>query len=446
MKPDLQRQLVRRVLGHLEHRTTDAAARPSTLPVASYVDPDGHERERTRLFRELPLVVGHTSQLAARGDFITHDASGVPLLVVRGDDGRLAAFLNVCRHRGTRVEAAACGTREAFVCPYHAWRYARDGRLQDIPHDGAFAGLDREARGLVRVPAGELAGLVFVRPVPRRELSLDAELAGWLGPIASNLAGFGVPALRVHAPTTMVRQLSWKLAIEVFLESYDLRAAHLVDPIGAHQRHVFPRRTFRELAALPETQWDLRRHASLLFHVFPNTLVLVEPSHAAVLHMWPHGPARTLVTAYTLVAQPPVTEDDRGYWAANNAVLYGAISEDLAKGESVQLGLSSGANREIVFGAFEHALAHFHAEIARRVDGGTPEAVELDRPTAPITAPHAVPAAPVAAHIDVHSGPHTAPQVATLAAPHTGPHGRPAELRVVYDTAQRGGSTSRSSS
>jgi hypothetical protein len=194
-----------------------------------------------------------------------------------------------------------------------------------------------------------------------------------------------------------------------------------------------------------------------LFHVFPNTLVLIEPSYAAVLQMWPQGPARTLLIAYTLMAQPPSTEDDRAYWAGNNAVLYGAIAEDLAKGESIQLGLSSGANREVVFGAFEHALAHFHGEIARRVDGGTPEAIELDLtapitaphavPGAPITGPHAVPAVPLAAHVDAHSGPHAAPQVGTLGAPHAGPHAaRPAELRVVYDVAQRGNSTSRSSS
>jgi nitrite reductase/ring-hydroxylating ferredoxin subunit len=108
---------------HLDNRTTDAEPAPTFVPVDAYAD------ESTRLFRELPLVVGHVSQLAAPGDFFTHDATGVPLLVVRGDDGELRAFLNVCRHRGTRVEPAACGTRKAFVCPYHAWSYGCDGAL-----------------------------------------------------------------------------------------------------------------------------------------------------------------------------------------------------------------------------------------------------------------------------------------------------------------------------
>ncbi|HET7502768.1 MAG TPA: aromatic ring-hydroxylating dioxygenase subunit alpha [Kofleriaceae bacterium] len=427
MNPDLQRQLVRRVLGHLEHRTTDTAAGPSTVPVTAYLDPAGHERERSALFRDLPVVVAHGSQLPSPGDFVTHDASGVPLLVVRGDDGAVTAFLNVCRHRGMRLEAASCGTRKLFACPYHAWSYARDGHLHAIPHGDGFAGIDLDDRGLVRVPAAEVAGLVFVQPAARGQASLDAELASWLGPVASDLDGFGLPAAQVHAPVTMIKKLSWKLAIEVFLESYHLRAAHLVDPIGPHQRNVFPRRTIRELATSPEADWELRRHASILFHVFPNTLVLVEPEHAAVLHVWPQGPARTQVIAYTLVPTLPATEEQRIYWEASNGLLYGAIEEDLGRGEAIQLGLASGANRDLVLGAFEHAIAHFHDQVAHLVGARREPA-----------APHALDHAPTGPQLASHSGPHVAARVA--------PTARPVELRLSREPGQRGGSTSRSTS
>ena len=84
-----------------------------------------------------------------------------------------------------------------------------------------------------------------------------------------------------------------------------------------------------------------------------------------MFHAWPLGPARTLLHSYTLVPEPPVTEKAQRYWDANNAILYGAIEEDFALGESIQRGLASGANRDVVFGAFEHALAHFHAQIDR---------------------------------------------------------------------------------
>ena len=366
----LQVQLVRRVLAHLEHETTDSDAAPTTAPVALYADRAEIEREIGVLFRELPVAIGHVSQVPHPGDFFTHDATGVPLLVVRGEDGP-AAFVNVCRHRGTRVEPAACGSnKKAFTCPYHAWSYACDGKLLHVPHERGFANATA-GRDLVRVPLAVIAGLIFVVPG-----GASTPIADWLGPLAADLEGFGLATSHAYAPTVMSKQLVWKLAIDVFLEAYHVKPAHratiypmffdnvgLVDRIGPHQRNVFPKRSIRELAASDERGWQLRAHANVLYHLFPNTLVLVEPDHAAVLHLWPRGPTETLLTSYTLVPEPPVTEKARTYWDKNNAILYNAIAEDFAMGESIQRGLASGAQRDVIFGAFEHGLAHFHSQV-----------------------------------------------------------------------------------
>jgi len=373
MKPELQETMIRRVLAHLEHRTTDTAAQPTRLPVAAYADAARFERELPRLFRGTPIAVGHVSQLQQPGDFFTHDASGLPLLVARGDDGRIRAFKNVCRHRGTRVEGAPCGQRKAFVCPYHAWSYARDGHLLGRPHEDGFAGIAREERGLVEVPVGEAAGLVFVRP----DGPFDA--TAWLAPVLEDLVGFGTATATMYDPIAFTKQLSWKLAIDIFLEAYHLRSTHgrsiyplffdnvaLVDLLGPHIREVLPKRTIREAGP----HGSLRHHANILYHLFPNTLVLVEPDHAAVVHMWPRGPAETLLTAYTLIPEPAATDKARTHWDANNAILYSAIEEDFAMGESIQRGLAAGANEDVVFGAFEHALAHFHRQVADATIGG----------------------------------------------------------------------------
>jgi len=374
-----QRQLVERVLAHLERRTTDTEDHPTLWPVEAYdvgaAGESHYAREQASLFRERPLLVGHVSQIPNPGDYFTHDASGVPLLIARDDDGNVGGFLNVCRHRGTRVETATCGAKKTFVCPYHAWTYGRDGSLLGIPHERGFTGIVRERRGLARVPCGVAAGLIFVKPAASEQPALDAN--AWLGPqIVDDLVGFGLASSHVFAPVRQERALSWKLAIDVFLESYHLRPVHkdsifpmffdnigLVDPIGPHLRNVFPKRSIKELAGLPKETWELRRHANVLYHLFPNTLILVEPDHAAVLTLWPLAPDRTLLSSFTLVPEVPVTDKARAYWDANNAILYGAIEEDFAMGESIQRGLASGANRDVVFGAFEHALAHFHRQI-----------------------------------------------------------------------------------
>lgn len=380
MQHEIQTRLVKRILAHVEARTTDREEGPSTLPIEAYADAARLDRETETLFRALPLPVAHASALAAPGDFVTHDDAGVPLLVVRGDDGEVAAFVNVCRHRGTRVEGAPCGSKKAFVCPYHAWSYGRDGRLLGVPHESGFVGVDRAARGLVRVPAAIAAGLVWVRPSPVGPgESATLDVGAWLGPLAADLDGFGVATSHVYAPRTVSRAMSWKLAIDIFLEAYHLRPTHkdsiygmffdnlgIIEAFGPHLRNVFPKRSIRELASRPEAEWELRKHANILYFLFPSTLVLVQPDHAAVVTAWPDGPTRSRLASYTLVPEPPVTEKARAYWDANNAVLYGATDEDFAMGESIQRGVASGANREVVFGAFEHGLRHFHAEIARR--------------------------------------------------------------------------------
>jgi phenylpropionate dioxygenase-like ring-hydroxylating dioxygenase large terminal subunit len=405
VKPELQHQLVDRVLAHLERRTTDTEPAPTLLPVASYyVGPAGEARfarEHTALFRELPVLVGHVSQIPNPGDFFTHDASGVPLLITRDDTGAINAFLNVCRHRGTRVEPAACGAKKTFVCPYHSWSYGRDGALLGIPHERGFATIARDERGLARVPCGVAAGLIFVKPTAEsaRPVELAASASGairaaairdaerahagtldagaWLGPqIVDDLVGFGLASFVTYAPRRIERALNWKLAIDVFLETYHLRPVHkdsifpmffdnvgLVDPIGPHLRNIFPKRSIKDLAAQPRDTWALRRHANVLYHLFPNTLILVEPDHAGILTLWPQGPRGTLLTSFTLVPEAPVTDKARAYWDANNAILNGAVDEDFVMGESIQAGLASGANTEVVFGAFEHALAHFHRQV-----------------------------------------------------------------------------------
>jgi phenylpropionate dioxygenase-like ring-hydroxylating dioxygenase large terminal subunit len=380
MDREQQIELVRRVLAHVGAKTTDTAPAGETLEIGAYSDDARLERETAALFRTLPLAVGHASQLPRAGDFITHDASGVPLLVIRRDDDGLDAFINVCRHRGTRVESQPSGNKRAFSCPYHGWTYGKRGQLVTIPHERGFACIDKAKRGLVRVAVGEASGFIFVKPMPLaadEDATLDARK--WLGPLADDLDGFGVATSVVYGPRSVERAISWKLAIDIFLESYHLRPTHrdtiypmffdnlgLVDRVGPHLRNVFPKRTIKELASTHESTWQLRAHANVLFHLFPGTLVLVQPDHAAVLHVWPNGTRRATIASYLLVPEPPATDKARGYWNANAEVLYGATDEDFAMGESIQKGLASGANRDVVFGAFEHALSHFHAEIARR--------------------------------------------------------------------------------
>ncbi|MFB3117902.1 MAG: Rieske 2Fe-2S domain-containing protein, partial [Myxococcota bacterium] len=135
-----------------------------TLPAWVYRNPEFYELEREHIFKRGWLMVGHVSQVPNPGDYMTLDAVGERAVVIRGKDGVLRAFHNVCRHRASRVVRDETGNcPSAIVCPYHGWSYGFDGRLRGVPAEKTFARLDKEKMGLIELELEEWMGVVFVR-------------------------------------------------------------------------------------------------------------------------------------------------------------------------------------------------------------------------------------------------------------------------------------------
>ncbi len=317
------------------------------------------------MLASMPVAVGHASDLPQPGDFITNDAWR-PLLLVRQDDGSIKGLLNVCRHRGTRVEHEPRGHRDRFTCPYHAWAYRRDGRLLGVPHRRGFSQVDASTHSLRPVDVHVRAGLLWVGGDPK------------MGALTDQLRGFGLEdgVTWVHRSTDY--SMNWKLVFDLFLEAYHVRVAHgatiapmfvdnvyLVDPSPPHMRNVFPKRSIAALREQEESTWRLREHANVLYLLYPNTLVLVQPDHCSVLHLSPQAIDRTRVDAYGIVPGPVASDSARRHWDANTEFLDGVVAEDFALGKTIQHNLSSGAIDALTFGAFEHALTLFHAQVER---------------------------------------------------------------------------------
>lgn len=376
MEAEIARALIDRVLHLLANKTTDMVASESSLPVERYVDPGQLERERRILFRRHPLILAPASALAAPGDFLTHDASGTPFLVHRAEDGRLHGFLNVCRHRGTRLVSEPCGhKRKGFTCPYHHWSYSSDGALFHTPHAEGFPQLAPEPKQekgkeevrLAPVAVEERAGLIWARAEP------GVDVATHLAPIESELAQLGLGEHVAYGSGDFVRELNWKIGIEIFLEGYHLKFAHRdsIYPIffdnvsisesrAPHYRGVFPKRSIVTLAERDRSEWNLREHANILYHIFPNTLLLVQPDHASLISLFPQSPSRTHFFHTTLIPRLPTTDKERRHWDKNIAILQQAIAEDLTLGESIQRGIPSGANQHFRLARFEHGLRYFY--------------------------------------------------------------------------------------
>ncbi|MDI3285183.1 aromatic ring-hydroxylating dioxygenase subunit alpha [Polyangium sp. 15x6] len=372
MRQETQIELICRALDNIDRRRSDADGEPFELPVERYLDPSIFERERA-LLRSRPVVVGFASQVASPGDFITHDHAGVPLVVTHDHDGVLRAFVNVCRHRGARI-ADACGHAQRLVCPYHGWSYNLSGRLEGVPHRQEFAGVDLEQRGLIELPVWRRFGLVFACLTPGP--------ATRAFPFAEDLEELDSHVL--HAPSERTRRMNWKLMMDGSWETYHFRvthaktiASHFFDNTGVFDfvepdiRMVLPKRSIVDLRHEDPATYRIRQHANLLYGLFPNTIVLVQPDHAMVVTMWPTSIDRTTIVAGMLIPEPPQTEKARAHWQKNEAIFWNAIEEDIAMGERIQSTLSSGVNRSFLFGRCEHLIGKFHRVLEEAITDAT---------------------------------------------------------------------------
>src|SRR5690606_25160835 len=177
-----------------------------SLPAWTYSDPEFFAIEQERVFAPAWQVVCHVSDIPHPGDWHTLDYLGESVIVVRGRDGQVRAFSNVCRHRGSRVVDGASGCARRLVCPYHAWTYDLDGSLVGVPDAASYPGLDRSRHGLAPVSLEIWRGFVFVRL--RDEGPSVAEM---MAPYEAMVEPYRFEELRALGRVTLrPRQVNWK--------------------------------------------------------------------------------------------------------------------------------------------------------------------------------------------------------------------------------------------
>src|SRR3546814_57814 len=134
-----------------------------SLPAWIYRDSEFYRVEVERVMRPSWQVVCHLSDVAEPGQWHTLEFLGESIVVVRGKDGAVRAFTNVCRHRGSRIVDGTSGCAKKLVCPYHAWSYNLDGTLAGVPGKGGYSDLGDAESGLVPVELEVWRGFIFVR-------------------------------------------------------------------------------------------------------------------------------------------------------------------------------------------------------------------------------------------------------------------------------------------
>ena len=228
---DTMHGLARRALAHQQAGTTDQADDILQLPVSMYTDPARYEREIQRVFRELPIAVCLSIELPAPGTFRAMTLMDVPVLLVRGDDGVVRAFLNICRHRGAQVCAEGAGKARVFACPYHAWVYDQKGMLTGRYGADTFGEIDTDRYGLVSLACAEAHGVVYAVLTPRREF----DVTDWLGDFAPELGSLDLGHWHLFEQRDLPGP-GWKVTMDGYLEAYHHNLVHAKTVGAVHGR------------------------------------------------------------------------------------------------------------------------------------------------------------------------------------------------------------------
>jgi choline monooxygenase len=188
-------------------------AEASTIPGSWYVDPRIAELERISVFSKTWQLVARLDQLRKPGEFVSAVVAGEPIVVVRGNDGILRGFYNVCRHHAAAVVTQPCGQATLLHCPYHGWNYGLDGSLKGMPEFEGVKNFDRTQNGLVPVRVETWECFVFVNLDPQA-----ASLQHFLGALVSRIAPLEISKLHFFDRKTYNIRCNWKVFVDNYLD------------------------------------------------------------------------------------------------------------------------------------------------------------------------------------------------------------------------------------
>ncbi|MNK90495.1 Biphenyl dioxygenase subunit alpha [compost metagenome] len=356
-------------IDHMEAGTTDLGEKVTSNPVSSYVDLTLFDSEMREVLRNRPIPVVACTQLPNAGDYLAKEFCGVPVVVLRGEDRKLRAFLNVCRHRGAQLVSSGEGQGlKSFTCPFHGWSYRASGELSNIPEvKKCFPSAKMNGHGLVQLKTTEALGMLWVLLDSKSDFPIETVFAEF----ADDFAHLKVAPQFALPEFTYVGNFNWKMGVEAFLEVDHFPFAHapyltniqfpslsLVDAVGENYRIVVPLRK-------PSPNEFVLEWAQVMYFIFPDTFLLFYSTHVALLNLVSISVDKTEFRYIPLV---PLKEDLENQNIREKAdFLKVIIQQDFDILEGIQKGLKSGANSNFTFTRTEHVLGQFHKALANNI-------------------------------------------------------------------------------
>ncbi|SEJ76528.1 Phenylpropionate dioxygenase, large terminal subunit [Pseudomonas linyingensis] len=366
----------RDMLHRLDSQQIDLAPDILSVDADIYVSPERFEAEKRLLFRRLPLMLAASCELAEPNSYKAMEIAGVPVLLVRGADRQVQAFLNSCTHRGSQL-AEGCGKRARFTCPYHGWTFTAEGKLLAVASARSYGDVDKGSLGLKRLPTWESAGLIWVTLDPGSTLDKPS----FLGGVDQLLEGFQLDRWQLY-DQRVLPGANWKLAFDAHMDFYHLPILHKntfgpdISNLaqyyfhGPHQRlglmssNPVEQDGLHSLKNLQEQEWST---GALLFGewiLFPNVSLncfIAGERIMVISQVVPGETPDSSQTIQTFLTESAPTEASEAKVRELVSFIGRVVGEeDLPMSRQQQRALSSGLMPKVQFGRNELGLQQYY--------------------------------------------------------------------------------------
>ncbi len=345
-----------------------------TIPAPWYVDAEIERLEQMHVFGGNWQAIARTEQFMQPGDYVTGDVAGEPIFAVRGADGKLRAFFNVCRHHAAAVATAPCGHAQSFRCPYHGWNYGLDGTLKGMPEFAGVCNFDQSTNGLVPVAIDTWENFVFV------SLAANPEpLTNHLGDLVSLVSPLELARLNFHSRKEYTLNCNWKVYVDNYLDGgYHVPHLHKgLNSVLDYSHYTIENGRNYCLQSSPMVSSSEHNQVSATrkgdrawyFWIYPNFMINVYKGVMDTNLVLPAGRDRCRVIFDFYFSD--VSSASQELNDASLAISDKVQEEDVAICESVQKGLASRAYRAGRLSLKREAGEHlFHRLLARDLKSG----------------------------------------------------------------------------
>ena len=373
------------------------------------ISPETFAREQEKIFKKSWLMIGHVSDLPREGSYFIRELQVVntSLIVMRGRDGRVRSFHNICRHRGNKLIRSGEGCKTTITCGFHGWTWSNTGELLGVTDEGQFHNLDKGKLGLLEIATETWNDFIFVNFDPQPAQSLTQ----WLGELAQGYEGYFENQVKTTSYKVHVN-CNWNLAVNSFTEGYHTAYIHrntapdyqggktnpqrhrpFMQLLERHARYSAPANPDHKLSAaeavawtygprmLPAADFDYTgmapglnpgRAVHWLFDViewFPNVLILPGKHYHMELEFWPISASETelIASAYTYAPKTYAERISQEFFRTRFREI---VREDMNTLEAQQAAISTGVMDEVFLSQQELVLAH-HYRVSEQMLGAS---------------------------------------------------------------------------